>query len=273
MTQGAVDRDLWCRRYRPADNGADQLVCFPHAGGSASFYLPVSVALSPAVDVVAIQYPGRQDRRHEPPIDDIALLADRVHAVLSASGDQPVTFFGHSMGAIVAFEVARRLEAEGRAPVRIFASGRRAPSTYRNETIHLRDDEGILAEVRSMNGTGAALMQEEEIMRAALPALRADYRATETYTCAPGATVTCPISVLVGEDDPKVTSDEASAWARCTVGAFDLHVFAGGHFYLIDRSSDVLQILRRHFSSEGRAIDGGPGKRTGAGPGTVAFRP
>jgi surfactin synthase thioesterase subunit len=248
MTQGAVDHNLWCRRYRSAGNGADQLVCFPHAGGSASFYLPVSVALSPAVDVVGIQYPGRQDRRREPPVDDIALLADRIHAVLRSSGDQPVTFFGHSMGAIVAFEVARRLEADGRAPVRIFASGRRAPSTHRNETVHLRDDAGILAEVRSLNGTGAALLQEDEIVRAALPALRADYRAIETYMCDPGATVTSPISALVGEDDPKVTFDEIRAWAGHTAGAFDIHKFAGGHFYLVDRSCDVLKILRRHFS-------------------------
>jgi surfactin synthase thioesterase subunit len=251
MTQGAADRNLWCRRYRPADDGASQLVCFPHAGGSASFYLPVSAALSPAVDVVAIQYPGRQDRRSEPPIDDIALLADRIQAALRTSGDKPVTFFGHSMGAIVAFEVARRLEADGGALVRIFASGRRAPATHRNETIHLRDDTSILAEVRRLNGTDRAVLQEDEIVRAALPALRADYRAIETYTCDPAVTVTCPISVLIGQDDPKVTLAEPIAWAGHTTVGFDIQQFAGGHFYLIDRSGDVLMILRRHFSLGG----------------------
>jgi len=255
MTQNLADYDLWCRRYRPAKSGAGQLICFPHAGGSASFYLPVSAALSVAVDVLAIQYPGRQDRRREPPVDDIARLADLIHAVLlrgpgDARGDWPLTFFGHSMGAIVAFEVARRLEADGRGPVRIFASGRRAPSTSRNETVHLRDDAGILEEVRRLNGTGSAILQEEEIMRAALPALRADYRAIETYTCAPGATVSCPISVLVGDDDPKVTLDEANAWARHTVGTFDFHMFAGGHFYLVERANDVLKVFRQHFDMD-----------------------
>jgi surfactin synthase thioesterase subunit len=250
MSKSAVGHDLWCRRYRSSDDGAEQLICFPHAGGSASFYLPVSVALSPAVDVVAIQYPGRQDRRHEPLISDITLLADRIHAVLRAARDRPVTFFGHSMGAVVAFEVARRLEADGRSLVRIFASGRRAPSARRNESVHLRDDAGILAEVHSLNGTDSALLQEDEIMRAALPVLRADYRAIEKYTCAPGVAVNCPISALVGEDDPQVTPDEASAWAGHTTGAFDIHMFAGGHFYLVDRSNDVLKILRRHFSKE-----------------------
>jgi surfactin synthase thioesterase subunit len=251
MIQGPVDYDLWCRRYRPARNGAGQLVCFPHAGGAATFYLPVSAALSPAVDVVAIQYPGRQDRHREPLVDDIARLADRIDAVLrapdGASVNRPLTFFGHSMGAVVAFEVARRLEADGRGPVRIFASGRRAPSTTRNETIHLRDDAGILAEVRSMNGTAEAILQEDEIMRSALPALRADYRAIETYACAREATVSCPISVMFGDDDPKVTIDEANAWARHTTGDFDARTFAGGHFYLVNRASEVLTILRQHF--------------------------
>jgi surfactin synthase thioesterase subunit len=248
MVQGTAGNDLWCRRYRPVRDGADQLVCFPHAGGSASFYLPVSAALSPVIDVVSIQYPGRQDRRSEQPVDDIALLADQIYAVLREQCDKPSTFFGHSMGAIVAFEVARRLEADGHAPVRIFASGRRAPSTHRYETVHLRDDAGILTEVRSLNGTNSAILEEDEMMRAVLPALRADYRAIETYACGPEVTVTCSISVLVGEDDSKVTFDEASAWAGHTTGTFSIRMFAGGHFYLVDHSHDILEILRQHFN-------------------------
>jgi surfactin synthase thioesterase subunit len=249
MTQGAVDNDLWCRRYRPASRGSERLVCFPHAGGSASFYLPVAVALSPAVDVVAIQYPGRQDRRHEPPIDDIALLADHICALLRVTGDRPLTFFGHSMGATVAFEVARRLEADGRAITRLFASGRRAPSARRGEAVHLRDDAGILAELRRLGGTSSALLQEDEIMRAALPALRADYRAIETYTCDPQATVSCPISVLMGDDDAMVSFDEASAWASHTTGAYDIRTFPGGHFYLVEHFNGLMEIIRHHFGA------------------------
>lgn len=248
MTQGTVGYKTWCRHYRPADDQADQLICFPHAGGSASFYLPVSAALSPAIDVVGIQYPGRQDRRREPPIDDIAPLADQIHAVLPRS-DRPVTLFGHSMGAIVAFEVARRLEADGRPVTRLFASGRRAPSRHRDETVHQRDDAGILEEIRRLNGTDSALIEDDELMRAALPALRADYRAIETYRGDPGATVSCPVTALVGDADPKVTGDEARAWAGHTTGGFDIRVFSGGHFYLVDRAGDVVEILRRHFGS------------------------
>jgi surfactin synthase thioesterase subunit len=249
MSQAYGDDDLWCRRYRPARNAAARLVCLPHAGGSAPFFLPVAAALSPGVDVVAIQYPGRQDRRTEQPISDMGQLADRIHGILRRQPDMPLTFFGHSMGALLAFEVTRRLEADGDGPVRLFASGRRAPSTYRDEKIHLLDDAGILAELRRMNGTASSVLGDDEMMRAALPALRADYRATETYSCTQDVTVNCPITVLTGDSDPKTTLDEANAWARHTSGSFDLEVFAGGHFFLTEHTDAVIKILDRHFQA------------------------
>ncbi|GGS12929.1 oleoyl-ACP hydrolase [Streptomyces humidus] len=240
---------LWCRRFDPAPEAAHRLVCFPHAGGSASYYLPVATALSPSVDVVAVQYPGRQDRRSEPLIDDIGTLADQVHEVLRGWDDRPLTFFGHSMGALVAFEVARRSEAEGSGPLRLFASGRRAPSRHRDENVHLRDDDGVIAEIKSMSGTDDRLLGDEELIRMILPALRGDYRAVETYRCAPGATVDCPVTALVGDIDPKTSIDEARDWEKHTTADFDLQVFPGGHFYLNSRSADVLKVLDGHFSA------------------------
>jgi surfactin synthase thioesterase subunit len=223
------------------------MVCLPHAGGSAPFFLPVAAALSPGVDVVAIQYPGRQDRRGERPIADLAVLADQVHGVLERQPELPLTIFGHSMGAVLGFEVARRLEAGGHGPVRLFASGRRAPSTHRDENVHLRDDAGILAEIRRLNGTSSSVLGDDEMMRAALPALRADYGAIEEYHCEPDVTVQCPISVLAGDDDPKTNLDEATAWSAHTSGSFDIQVFKGGHFFLTDHADEILAILNRHF--------------------------
>lgn len=249
MSQPSPDHDLWCRRYRPAKDALARLVCLPHAGGSASYFLPVAAALSPAVDVVAVQYPGRQDRRTEPPITDMATLADRVHAVLRQEPELPLTLFGHSMGAVLAFEVSRRLEADGRGPVRLFASGRRAPSAERTENCHQLSDDGILAEVRRLDGTSSSLLMNEELMRAALPALRADYQATETYRCAPDVKVACPVTVLTGADDPKTTEDEAAAWAAHTSGTFDLQVFPGGHFFLTDHVDQIIKQLEQHFQA------------------------
>jgi len=247
MPQISIDNDLWCRRYHPTTTAVARLVCLPHAGGSATFYHPVSAMLSPQVDVVAIQYPGRQDRRNEPAINDLAELADLIYGILRRQDDLPVTLFGHSMGALVGFEVARRLEAGGQRPVRLYASGRRAPSTHRDEAVHLRDDAGILAEIRRMDGTASSVLGDEEMMRAALPALRADYQATETYTCPPEVTVGCAITALVGSSDPKTTADEARAWSRHTSGPFDLQVFTGGHFYLTSQADEVIRLLDQHF--------------------------
>jgi surfactin synthase thioesterase subunit len=225
-------------------------VCLPHAGGSAPFFLPVAAAFSPGIDVVAIQYPGRQDRRTETPINDLGELADRVHTVLRRQPELPVTIFGHSLGAIIGFEVARRLEADGHAAVRLFASGRRAPSTHRDEKVHRLDDAGILAEVRKMNGTASSVLGDDEMMRAVLPALRADYQAAETYTCAADIKVVCPITALTGDNDPKTTVEEADAWARHTSGAFDMQVFSGGHFFLTEQADQVIKLLDRHFQAD-----------------------
>jgi surfactin synthase thioesterase subunit len=250
MSQPQPGDKLWLRRFFEAGNATARLVCLPHAGGSAPFFRPVAAALGPEVDVVAVQYPGRQDRRTEKPIDDIEVLADHIHDILGRQPRIPVTFFGHSMGAAVGFEVARRLEADGQEPVRVFVSGRRAPSTNRNETVHLRDDAGIMAEMRKLNGTVSSLLSDDEMMRAILPALRADYRAIETYSRTTQTAVSCPITALVGDADPNTTPDEATAWAQHTSGSFSIQVFAGGHFFLTDHAADVTKILERHFQDQ-----------------------
>ncbi|MFC9236266.1 thioesterase II family protein [Streptomyces decoyicus] len=249
MSSPLADDGLWCRRFHPAPDAGRRLVCFPHAGGSASFYHPVSAALSPGVEVIAVQYPGRQDRRKEPAIDDIGLLADRIAEALKACSDRPLTFFGHSMGALVAFEVARRLERNGDGPLRLFASGRRAPSAHRDEQVHRRDDDGIVTELRALSGTDSRVLDDEEMLRMVLPALRSDYKAVETYRSEPAAVVRCPVTVLVGDEDPKTSLDEARSWEAHTTGDFDLRVFSGGHFYLADRPKEVMTVLSDHFTS------------------------
>lgn len=186
MPQPYDDDDLWCRRYRPAASPTARLVCLPHAGGSAPFFRPLALALGAGTDVVAIQYPGRQDRRTEQPVSDMGRLADLVAGILRRQPDLPLTIFGHSMGAILGFEVTRRLEADGSGPVHLFASGRRAPSAVRDDNVHLRDDAGILAELHAVGGTASAVLSNDELMRAALPSLRADYQAVDTYRCPRG---------------------------------------------------------------------------------------
>ncbi|WP_033347345.1 thioesterase II family protein [Kitasatospora aureofaciens] len=233
---------LWLRRFHPAAGRPVRLVCFPHAGGSASYYHPVSAALSADTEVIALQYPGRQDRRTEPCLDSIDALADRITDELLTLEDRPTLYFGHSMGAVLAFETAWRLEQKGGpAPRGIIASGRRAPSTRRAETVHQRDDAGVLAELRLLDGTNTRALENEEILRMSMPAIRADYRAVERYTCEPGRVLRCPITALTGDADPRTTVAEAEAWQEHTSGGFRLRVLPGGHFFLAEQQAAVLR--------------------------------
>ncbi|MEU3466076.1 alpha/beta fold hydrolase [Streptomyces sp. NPDC006733] len=242
--QGTVTgSQAWIRRYHPAPDSRVRLVALPHAGGSATYFHPLSAALGPEVEMLAVQYPGRQDRRHEAPVRDIGALADQVTEALLPWTDRPLALFGHSMGSTIAFEVARRLEDAGAAPAALIASGRRAPRTDRREGLHRLDDAAILAEVRLLGGTDEVMLRDEELLRLTLDVLRNDYRAVETYRCAPDAMLGCPVTVLVGDDDPRVTLDEARAWAGHTTGAFALHVFSGGHFYLAEHQRAVTERL------------------------------
>jgi surfactin synthase thioesterase subunit len=236
-------RDQWVRRFSPAAQAGTRLVCFPHAGGSASYFLPVSRALAPRVEVLSLQYPGRQDRRHEPCLTSIATLADQATAALLPWLDRPTAFFGHSMGAVLAFEVTRRLHAHGVIPTVLFVSGRRAPSTYRLETTHRGTDAQLAQELRGLDGTEASLLQDDDLLNMILPAVRGDYTAIETYPGTPDGTVDAPVVALIGVDDPKVTGDEAAAWARHTTAGFSLHPFPGGHFYLNSEAPAVIRLI------------------------------
>ncbi|MEU4985013.1 alpha/beta fold hydrolase [Streptomyces sp. NPDC021969] len=243
MTVPDTRTSPWLRRYHDAAADAVTLVCFPHSGGSASYFHPVSAALAPGVAVVAVQYPGRQDRRHEPCIEDIDALADALTRELEPL-EGPLAFFGHSMGAVVAFEVARRREREGAAaPLVVFASGRRAPGTHRDESVHLRDRAGVVAEMKLLGGTNSRLLADPEILDMVLPAVRSDYRAIERYRCAPDAVIGSPITVLTGADDPRTSAEEAAAWRAHTTGAFEVRTFPGGHFFLEAQSRGVLDTV------------------------------
>ncbi len=238
----------WVRRFHPAPDAPHRLVCFPHAGGSAPFFFPVSRALSPWADVLAIQYPGRQDRRQEACAASVDELADALTGELLPWFDRPVTFFGHSMGALLAFEVARRLERRGTTLRGLCVSGRRAPSRSREERVHLGGDEALLAHLVRLSGTDTRILGDPDLLHLVMPAIRADYKAVETYAYIPGPPLGCPVSVLTGDDDPQVTLDEARAWAEHTRGTFELQVFAGGHFYLNSCADEVTAAVRARMS-------------------------
>ncbi|MEU5216463.1 alpha/beta fold hydrolase [Streptomyces sp. NPDC020807] len=243
MKATATCSQQWIRRYHPKPERRITLVALPHAGGSASYFHPLSKGLGPDVEMLAVQYPGRQERRHEAPVEDIGELADRIMESLMP-WDGPIALFGHSMGATVAFEVARRCEAAGAPPAALIVSARRAPSAVRDERYHELDDDAMLREMKVLGGSDAALSLDEELVRLTLPVLRSDFRAVSAYRCADPTPLTCPVTALVGAADPRVSADEVRLWSRHTTGPFQLKVFSGGHFYLADHQQAVTDLIR-----------------------------
>ncbi|MFE9482369.1 thioesterase II family protein [Streptomyces spororaveus] len=227
----------WFRRFSTGTEDGMTLLCFPHAGGAASTYFPMSKLLAPRIGVYAVQYPGRQDRRSEPPLDELTQLADRItEALTELAPDRPLALFGHSMGALLAYEVARRLETTERLrPVRLFVSGRRAPGhAATRPDLHDQDDATILAELRRLSGTDEAVLADDDLVRMLLPTLRSDYKAVECYV-GPGpgeGVLSCPVSVFTGTEDTHVTREGAEGWAAFTSGLCDVESFPGGHFFV-----------------------------------------
>ncbi|WP_234312472.1 thioesterase II family protein [Streptomyces griseus] len=229
-------------------------MCFPHAGGSASSFLPLSRALGERLDVLAVQYPGRQDRRREEPYRSIGAHADALAEALAPLTAEPYALFGHSMGAVLAYETARRLAASGRpAPSRVFLSGRGAPSPRPSVHDRLGDDAAILRAVRGLGGTGPAVLDDPELLEMVMPALRADYGALGAYTWDGGAPLVSPVTALVGDADPVVPVEEAAAWSGHTTGEFGLRVLPGGHFYLDECTAAVCDIITTGLLAAGSA--------------------
>ncbi|WP_216917273.1 thioesterase II family protein [Nocardia noduli] len=238
--------DKWIRRALPRTDPAARVICFPHAGGSANYFTPLARKLPRAIELLAVQNPGRQERYREPRLESIVELAEAVLPSVSTWLDRPTILFGHSMGAAQAFEVARGLP--GGAPVVLFASARRAPSVIRVETVHQRSDRAIIAEMRALGGTDTRVFDDEETAALYLPVIRSDYRAVETYRCPAEVTVDYPITALVGDRDPRVTRADVEAWRTHTTAEFTTHVLPGGHFYLGDELDAVAELLGARLS-------------------------
>lgn len=243
MTAPSRTENSWTRRLVAAPNSAFRLVCFPYAGGSASYFRPLAIALAPHVETLAVQYPGRQDRRAEAPLESVGRLADAVCEALRGLPPRPFALFGHSLGALVAFEAARRLEAAGVHPAHLFASAASAPSVLRAPTVHLADDRTLIAALGALGGTDRSRLAAAPFRALSLPAVRADYRAVARYRPEPGARVGCPLTVLVGSEDPVVVPDDAAAWRDHTTAGVAHHTFDGGHFYLDRHIAEVARTV------------------------------
>jgi len=235
----------WFQCYRPVLVASARLVCFPHAGGGASFFRPWVDDLPAGIELFSAQYPGREDRLTEPFASDIRELSAGFAQVLTSASDLPLVLFGHSLGAAIAYEVAGMLQAEGQSPSLLVVSGRQEPFDP-SRLVHLMDDDSLWADVAKAGGTAQQVLESPEIKAMMLPVLRADYRLSETYRPSGNPLLKCPVLAVSGDKDADVDLAVLPKWGELTEADFDIRVFEGDHFYLkAKRSALIGEISRR----------------------------
>jgi medium-chain acyl-[acyl-carrier-protein] hydrolase len=220
-----------------------RLFCFPSAGAGATAYRDWPDLLPESVEVVAIQLPGREDRLREPAFSALDPLVRALGQVLRPYLDLPVALFGHSGGALLAFEVARTLEARSRTAAHLFVSGHRAPQLPGHSRLRDLPDDAFVAEVTALDGTDPRVFTDPALLRVVLPALRADVAMWETYRYRPGLALTGPITAFGGQSDPIVPEAHVQLWHRQTTGEFRYRIFPGGHFFLHESREQVVAAI------------------------------
>ncbi|HET6694524.1 MAG TPA: alpha/beta fold hydrolase [Pedococcus sp.] len=239
MTTGRSASDRWLLR-QPADLPM-RLFCFPHAGAGASAYGSWAGALASAgVDVCPVQLPGRENRFREPRHHRLEPLLEALVSALQRHLDRPYALFGHSLGALLAYELARFLSGVGVGPDRLLVSGRIAPQlSDPRPPMHGLPDAELVARLRELGGIPDAVLESPELLALQLPTLRADLAVNETYRHVPGPPLDLPVTAFGGDRDPKVAVAELHAWRRTTRAGFRASLLPGDHFF-VARNRDLL---------------------------------
>jgi len=243
----------WLPTLREASAARLRLYCFHHAGGGPSLYREWSADLPRDVEVVPVLLPGRGLRLREEPYTRMAPLVEGVLAAIRPTLDRPFAFFGHSMGALVAFETAHALRRAGDAgPLQVFVSGCAPPHRHAapERRRHDLDEPRLIELVKHLNAGGDAILEDTAIIRRRLPLLRADLAVCETYVLGERRPLACPVTVYGALHDPIVTVDELDEWRDYTTASFLKRVFPGGHFFLMESARDqMMRLLGRELDA------------------------
>jgi len=244
LPSSSISND-WIVIARPAISPRVRLLCFPHGGGSATIFNAWPEDLPDDVEVCALQLPGRGRRVFEAPPTSIDQIIEPLLEAIQPFREMPVALFGHSLGAWVAFEFARQLQAEKIPIVHLFVSGQPAPQLPDREApIRNWPDREFISEVRRRyEGLPEELLRDDEMMALLLPALRADFAMKETYRYVDGPLLECPISSFGGHQDDSASVDELAAWRDRTGRAFSFNMFPGGHFFIDSARESVLRLV------------------------------
>jgi medium-chain acyl-[acyl-carrier-protein] hydrolase len=243
----------WLKASQPRPAARMRLFCFPYAGGGASVFRTWAADLPTDVEVCPVQLPGREDRIREQPFTDASALVQALIPSLRPMLDRPFALFGHSMGALIAYELARQLTRQQMAmPTHLFVSGRRAPTLPEpDESLHaLPTDDLFLSALQSRyNNIPAIVLQDAELREIFAPLLRADMTLVERYPIGAATPLPCPIIAFGGISDGRATRADLLAWQGLTQGSFDIHLMPGGHFYLNEDRQPLLARLGNYLAA------------------------
>ncbi|MGW1373908.1 thioesterase II family protein [Streptomyces sp. NPDC002446] len=244
----------WVRALNSVECPAVRLVCFPHSGGSAATYRAWSSAMPGDTQLLAVQYPGHADRIAEAPASSVAEMGSSVAAELLQLDPAPCALFGHSLGALAAYETARVLQDNGRPAHWLFVSGAPAPSQAGGGSTHRATDEELWSTLRELGGIEPDVAEDAELRELMLPVLRSDITLNETYRPAPHPEpLTCRVRGYYHTEDPLVDGARLGAWASVGTGPFSVRSWPGGHFRLLSDSAeltaDIVAVL-----TEGEAL-------------------
>lgn len=227
---------------KPNPAAAVRLFCFPFAGGAASTYREWQAGPLAHVEVCPVQLPARENRYVDAPIRRIEGMVEQLVDALPL--EREFAFFGHSMGALIAFELTRELRRRDLpGPVHLFLSGAPAAQRYGIRPPRFSTDErGLIEELRKLGGTPEEILQSEEFLRLILPTLRADFGLVDAYRYYHEAALACPITAFGGDQDPEVTPAELADWRQQGSG-FDHHIYPGGHFFLLEHADAIRTVI------------------------------
>lgn len=235
----------WMPHAIPNPRARLRLFCLPHAGGASSLYRPWADQLPSHIELCPIELPGHGTRIHEQALSRMKRLTQSLAEGLYPYLDKPFALLGHSMGALVSFELARLLRRTYNvSPVYLFVSAHRAPHLPDpDSTTYMLSDEELICKLQTLAGTPPEILEQPDLLRMVLPNLRADFAVCDTYHYRVEEPLDCAIAALGGEDDAEIRREHLEAWQTQTCGAFQVDMFPGGHFFINSARQEVLQRL------------------------------
>ncbi|MEW6738245.1 MAG: thioesterase II family protein, partial [Acidobacteriota bacterium] len=239
----------WIFNLKFKPNPQLRLFCFPYAGGNALIYRSWEKTLPKEVECCPVQLPGRGSRLTEKPFTQLLPLVQAICEGILPYLDRSFAFFGHSMGALISFELMRILRRDYKCePVHLFVSGRRAPHFKDTEPYKFNlPKEEFIAELRRLKGTPQEVLDHPELMELLIPLLRADFEVCQTYNYTTEPPYNCPITVFGGNQDSDVNKEHLEGWRNFTTRQFSLNIFDGDHFFIHSMESLMLNIISRQI--------------------------